>query len=286
MILLTGITGTTGKQILDLFCEQNIPVRAMVRDLDKVKDLSVPGLVLVQGDLEDETSIENAMNGVDKAFLLMSNVEQQLAIEKRFIDVAKKVGVSHLVKLSASGADASSPALLKRYHGEAEEYLAQSGIGFTNVRPNFYMQNMLQCAASIKAEDKFYLPFRNGRTGVTAVADVAEFIVTILSESGHEGITYDVTGPEVLSFYDLAAQMSEVLGREIAYVDLPAEEFSSQLLNWGTSEWYVKAVSELFGLIAQDQGTLVTDTFEKVCAKAPRSFRQFMQQHAAAFTKG
>ena len=286
MILLTGITGTTGKQILDLFCKRNIPVRAMVRDLDKVKDLSETGLEIVQGDLEDEISIENAMNGVDKAFLLMPNVEQQLANEKRFIDVAKKVGVSQLVKLSASGADASSPALLKRYHGEAEEYLAQSGIGFTNVRPNFYMQNMLQCAASIKAEDKFYLPFRNGRTGVTAVADVAEFIVTILSEAGHDGKTYDVTGPAVLSFYDLAAQMSEVLGREITYVDLPAEEFSSQLLNWGTSEWYVKAVAELFGLIAQDQGTLVTDTFEKVCAKAPQSFSQFVQQHAVAFTKG
>lgn len=283
MILLTGITGTTGSKVLDLLSRKNVPVRALVRDPGKVNDLDLPGLEIVQGDLCDAAAIEKALQGVDRAFFLMANVEEQLANEKRFIDVAARVGKVHLVKLSASGADAKSPSLLKSYHGQAEEHLQGSGLPYTIVRPNFYMQNMLHCAPSIIAEDKFYLPFREGRTGITAVTNVAEFIVEVLTAAGHAGKTYDVTGPEILSFYDLAGQMSEVLGRTITYVDLPPQEFRSQLLNWGSSEWYVASVMDLFELIAEDRGASISDTYAKVCGKAPQSFRQFVQEHAAVF---
>ncbi len=283
MILLTGITGTCGRAILTVLGERQIPVRALVRDLDKVTDLSMPGLEIVQGDLEDESSIESALQGVDRAFLVMANSEQQLANEKRFIDVAKRREVSHLVKLSASGADVKSSALLKRVHGEAEEYLARSGMNYTHIRPNFFMQNILHCAASIVAEDRFYLPLGEGRTGIIDVADVADVVVTVLTESGHKGQTYYITGPEILSFYDLAEQMSEVLGRKITYVDLPAQEFRSQLLNWGSSDWYVNAVMALFELMAQDTAASVTDTCRELCGRAPRSFRSFVQQHRDIF---
>ncbi len=284
MILLTGITGTCGKAVLKVLCRQNIPVRAMVRDMQKVKDLSMPGLSLVQGDLEDESSIENALQGVDRAFLLMANVEQQLANEKRFIDVAKRLGVGHVVKLSASGADAKSSSVSKRYHGEAEDYLAQSGIAYTHVRPNFFMQNMLNCAASVAAEDKFYLPMGTGRTGAIDVLDVADVVAATLTEAGHEGQTWYITGPELLSFNDMAEQMSEELGRAIHYVDMPAEEFSKQLRNWGSSDWYVDAVTDLFGLLAQDSAATVTDSYQQICARPPRTFRQFIQRHAQLFT--
>jgi uncharacterized protein YbjT (DUF2867 family) len=284
MILLTGITGTTGKQVLKLLSGKNVPLRALVRDPDKLGELSVSNIEIIQGDLEDEVAVENALKGVDKAFLLMANVEQQLENEKRFIDVASRLNISHLVKLSASGADSNSAVALKRYHGESEEYLAQSGLGYTSIRPDFYMQNMLHSAGSIVAEDRFYLPFRKGETACIDVSDVAAFVAAILTEAGHEGKTYYITGPEIFSFYDLAAQMSDVLDREITYVDLPAEEFRSQLLNWGSSDWYVNAVMDMFELIAQGKGAQITDTFQKVIGRAPRPFRQFVQDHAAVFS--
>lgn len=284
MILLTGITGTTGSQVLQVLSSKDITLRAMVRDPEKVKDISIPKLEIVQGDFEDEASLENALQGVDKAFMLMPNIEEQLNNEKRFVDVAKKLDVSHLVKLSASGADANSKALLKSYHGKSEEHIAQSGLGYTSIRPNYYMQNMLHCAASVIAEDKFYLPMRGGRTGIIDVQDVAEFIAEVLTGSGHERQTYYITGPEILSFTELAEQMSEVLERGISYVDIPADDFCHQLRSWGTDDWYVDAVSNLFEFIARDDGAKVTNTFAEICGKAPRSFNQFIRQHAAVFS--
>ncbi len=284
MILLTGITGTTGSQLLQVLANKNIPLRAMVRDPEKVKELSIPQLEIVQGDFEDEDSLEIALQGVEKAFMLMPNIEEQLNNEKRFVDVAKKLDVSHVVKLSASGADVNSQALLKSYHGQSEEYLAQSGVGYTSIRPNFYMQNMLNCAASVLAEDKFYLPMRSGRTGIIDVQDVAEFIGEILTGSGHEGQTYYITGPEILSFAELGEHMSKVLDREISYIDIPPEDFCSQLRNWGSSDWYVNAVTDLFELIASDDCAKITNAFEEICGKPPRSYRQFVEQHAAVFS--
>jgi len=283
MILLTGITGTTGSKVIDLLSKKNVPVRALVRDKNKVKDLSFEGLEIVEGDLEDESSIENAMTGVDKAFLVMANVEEQLDNEKRFIDVAKRLNISHLVKLSASNAEAGSSIPLKRYHGDAEQYLAGSGLGYTNIRPNYFMQNMMHSAATIVAESKFYLPFAKGRTGIIDVADVATFIVEVLTGSDHNGQTYDISGSEILSFYDLAEQMSSVLGREITYIDVPLEDFRNELKNWSSSEWYVNAVMDQFALTAQDKGAHITDTFEKVTGQKPRLFTEFVSEHAAVF---
>jgi uncharacterized protein YbjT (DUF2867 family) len=284
MILLTGITGKTGAMVMDLLCKKDVPLRALVRDKNKVKDLEKPGLEIVEGDLADEASIETAMQGVDKAFLMMSNVEEQLEHEIRFIDVAKRLNIGHVVKLSASNAEAGSDIELKRYHGDAEQHLAQSGLAYTNIRPNYFMQNMLHAAASICAEDKFYLPFEKGRVGIIDVEDVASFIVEVLTGSGHDGQTYDIAGSEILSFYDIAEQMSTVLGRPINYIDVPPDSFSDELKKWSSSEWFVTAVMQQFALTAADKGAMTCDTFEKVVGRAPRKFSQFVEEHAAAFS--
>lgn len=284
MILLTGVTGTTGSLLLEALKNKDIPMRAIMRDPSKLDNSAIANLEIVQGDFDDEASLEKAMSGVDKAFMVMPNVEEQLENEKRFIDVAKKTGVGHLVKLSASGANAASHALLKNYHGIAEDYLAASGLIYTSVRPNFYMQNMLNCAASINAENKFYLPMRDGATGLIDVADVAEFLVEVLTGTGHENKTHFITGPEILSFSELATQMSEVLERQIEYVDIPPQAFCDELRKWGTSDWYVAAVTDLFELTASNEGAKKTDTFAEICGHAPRSFRDFLQTHKDVFS--
>ena len=284
MILLTGVTGTTGSLLLNALKNKNVAMRAMLRDPDKLKDADIPGLEIVQGDYEDEASLEKAMQGVDRAFMLMPNIEQQLVNEKRFVDVARRVGVGHLVKLSASKADANSPAKLKSYHGQAEEYMAESGLTYTSVRPNFYMQNMLHSIPTIAADNKFFLPMRDGGVGLIDVEDVAEFLAHVLTEDGHENKIHFITGSEVLSFSDIAQQMSDALGREISYIDIPAEDFSAQLRQFGTDEWYVDAVKDLFELIASGDGASTTDTFAEVCGRAPVTFRQFMEKHKAAFS--
>ena len=124
---------------------------------------------------------------------------------------------------------------------------------------------------------------REGATGLIDVADVAEFLVEVLTGEGHENKTHFITGPEILSFTDLATQLSEVLGREIEYVDVPPQAFCDELRKWGTSEWYVDAVTDLFELTASNEGAKKTDTFSEICGHSPRSFREFLQIHKGVF---
>ncbi len=284
MILLTGITGTTGSLLLQELSGKGIPLRATVRNPDKVKDLSIPGLEIVTGDFEDSASIEAALDGVDKAFMMMSNSPNQLECEKRFIDAAVKCNTGHLVKLSASSSQKDTAALLKKFHAESEEYLANSGLTWTSVRPNYYMQNNFASAQTIVADDKIFLPMGKGRVGAIDVRDVATFLAAVLTGSGHESKTYYITGSEILSFADMASQMSEVLGREIQYIDIPPEEFSKVLLSFGVDEWYVGALCDLFYHTARDDGARVTETFTEVTGQAPISFRDFVRDHAQVFT--
>jgi uncharacterized protein YbjT (DUF2867 family) len=283
MILLTGITGKTGAQVLRALSGRGLPLRALVRDPDAAQRVAAPHIELVQGDFGDAGSLEKAMRGVDRAFMVMPNAETQLQNEMRFVDAARTAGVTRLVKLSASGADANAAALLKKYHGRSEAYLARSGLAYTVVRPNFYMQNLLQCARSIAADNQFRLPMGAGRTGLIDVRDVGEFVASVLTGSGHDGQTYYITGPEILSFGELAQQMSDALGRPIEYIDIPAREFGNGLRAAGVSEWYIDAVADLFEIIANDGGARTTATFEEVCGRPPASFRQFVQRHAADF---
>ena len=286
MILFTGLTGAVGTEILKLLPEFDIQARGLIRDPAKAAALEDAGVEVVTGDLADPNDVREALQGCDKAFLLMANAREQLDLEKDFVDAARAAGVDYLVKMSANGANSNSTSLLKRYHGDAEQYIRESGLGYTLVRPNFFMQNMLHITGTIVAEDKFYMPMRDGQVGIIDVRDVARFILAVLTGSGHDGETYEITGPELVSFHDIAAQLSEVMGREISYVDVPAEDFKQSLAHWVPDEWYVDTVSEMFELTAQGRGALLTDNYTRVTGREPATLGRFFRDYSASFEKG
>ncbi len=285
MILFTGLTGAVGTEIVKVLPEYGIRARGLVRNLDRAEAIRQAGVEVVGGDLEDRDVVNAALRGCDRAFLLMANSRQQLELEKGFVDAAVEAGVGHVVKMSANGADSNSTALLKRYHGDAEQYIRESGLRYTLIRPNFFMQNMLHIAGSIVAEDKFHMPMRDGQVGIIDVRDVARFILDVLTRPGHEDKTYEITGPELVSFHDIASQLSEVMGREIRYIDQPAAEFKQSLLQWVPDDWYVETVSELFELIAQGSGALLNDEYTQVTGRAPTTLRQFFRDYSSFFEK-
>ena len=286
MILFTGLTGAVGTEILKLLPDYEIQARGLIRDSGKADALKDAGVEMVCGDLADSAAVAEALQGCDKAFLLMANAREQLDLEKGFVDAARAAGVGHLVKMSANGANSNSTSLLKRYHGDAEQYIRESGLGYTLVRPNFFMQNMLHITGTIVAEDKFYMPMRDGQVGIIDVRDVARFVLDVLTGSGHDGETYEITGPELVSFHDIAVQLSGVMGREISYIDVPAADFKQSLAHWVPDEWYVETVSEMFELTAQGRGALLNDNYTRVTGRAPTSLGQFFRDYASFFEKG
>lgn len=284
MILLTGVTGKTGGASVQALLKKGVPLRAIVRNAEKAAGLKAAGVELVVGDVSDRTVLEKALAGVDKAFMTLPNGEHQLDMEKQFIDIAKAQGVKHLVKMSSMEAvpDARSP--IAKIHFEAGEYLKKSGLAWTLMQPNYFMQNFLASAGTIKAQGKFFLPMAQGKTVMNDTRDIGACVAAVLTGSGHEGLAYEITGPEVLGFADAAERFTKVLGRKIEYVYVPMDSYRQTLAKFLTNEWHLNAVCALFQEIADGHDWRVTDGVQKLTGKAPIPLEQFIRDHEAAFS--
>ena len=282
MILLTGVTGKIGGETAKQLVAKGASLRALVRDEAKAADLKAAGVELIVGDIADAETVRKAMDGVEKAFLLLPNGEQQLAWEKQFTDLAVESGVKHLVKMSSMEAVADAETPIPQAHWASEEYIRASGLDWTMVKPNFFMQNLLASAGTIKEQRKFFLPMGEGTTGMADARDIGAVCAEVLTGEGHVGQSYEITGPEVLSFYDAAERFSEVLGETVEYVAMPMEAFRERMTGI-LVPWHLNAVCELFREIAEIGLDHTTSTFKELIGRDPISLSQFVEDHAAAF---
>lgn len=282
MILLTGVTGKTGGETARQLLAKGARLRAIVRNEAKAADLKAAGVELVVGDVADAETVRRALKGVEKAFLTLPNGRNQEAQEKQFADLAVAAGVQHLVKMSSMEAVAHAETPIPKAHWAVEEYIRASGIGWTMVKPNFFMQNLLSSAAGIKANRKFSLPMGNGTTGMADIRDIAAVCAEVLTGKGHAGKSYEITGPEVLTFHDVADRFTAVLGEKVEYVPMPTDQFRERMKNV-LEPWHLNAVCELFREIAEIGLDHTTDTFRQLMGREPRSVTQFIQDHVALF---
>jgi uncharacterized protein YbjT (DUF2867 family) len=284
MLLLTGVTGKTGGASAQALLKKGVPLRAIVRNAEKAAALKAAGVELVIGDVTDRAVLEKAMAGVDKALMVCPNGEKQLDIEKQFVDVAKQAGVKHIVKMSSMEATPTAKVPIAKIHYASEQYLQQSGLDWTMIKPNFFMQNFLGSAGTIKEQGKFFLPMGQGKTVMIDTRDVGACVAAAMTGTGHAGQAYELSGPEVLSFADAAARMSTALGRTIQYVPVPMDSYRQTLARFLTSEWHLNAVCALFQEIADGQPLHLTENVKKLTGKAPTSLEQFIRDHQAVFT--
>jgi uncharacterized protein YbjT (DUF2867 family) len=284
MILVTGATGKCGSAAAKELLKKGEVIRVLVRDEAKAMDLlKAGGADIVVGDISQQADIDGALAGCEKALLLLPNSEQQLELEKMFIERAKAAGVKHIVKLSSMEAVADTQLPIPAIHWAAEEYLRASGLDWTMIKPSFFMQNLLGNAVTIKSMQKFFLPLGKGKTGMIDCRDIGAVICEALTGTGHESESYEITGPELLDFYQVADHFSEVLGHKIEYVDQPPEAFREQLSQFLASEWHLNAVCALFGEIAKGGLGHTTDTVRELLGRKPIPLQQFVRNHAAAF---
>ena len=282
MIFLTGVTGKIGGETAKQLIAKGASLRALVRDEAKAADLKAAGVELVVGDIADADAVNKGMDGAEKAFLLLPNGEHQLAWEKQFTDLAAAVGVKHLVKMSSMEAVADAETPIPQAHWASEEYIRASGLDWTMVKPNFFMQNLLTSAGTIKEQRKFFLPMGEGTTGMADGRDIGAVCAEVLTGEGHAGQSYEITGPEVVSFFDVADRFSAVLGEKVEYIPLPMEQFREKMTGI-LVPWHLNAVCELFREIAEIGLDHTTDTFKELIGCDPRSLKQFIEDHVALF---
>jgi len=282
MILLTGSTGSVGLSLAKLLSQRGIEYRAMVRDVAKASALDLAGVEWVQGDFQDTESLRQSLDGVDRVFLLAPPVENIDRIEATFLDIAAACGVRYVVNLSAVGAGLGVPHRFGQWHGQTEKYLRESEFDFTILRPNFFMQNLLTMTSMIQ-QGTLYVPAGEGKAPFVDVRDIAAVAATCLTETGHEGKTYDVTGPVSIGYSDIAATLTHVLGRTINYVDIPVEAAKASMLEMGMPAWLVDALNELNAGLKENRFGLVTNVVSEVGHKIPIDLDSFVRDHVASF---
>jgi uncharacterized protein YbjT (DUF2867 family) len=283
MILVTGATGKTGREVVRGLLAAGEPVRAFVRDVDRARATLGPGIDLRRGDLDDPASVAAALADVEKVFLASPPDPRQVEQQGRAVELAQAAGVRHIVKLSALGAAQDSPVSFGRWHRRTELQIQESGIAYTHLRPHFFMQNTLAYGASIAADGCIYAPMKNGRISLVDCSDAAGVAVAALTQPGHEGKIYDITGPEALSFTEIAGTIGEVIGREVRYVEVPPVEAEKQMIAAGYPNWLADAMNALFRLFADGHGSTVTSSVADATGRPARNYATFVRQHADWF---
>jgi uncharacterized protein YbjT (DUF2867 family) len=258
-------------------------VRALVRDPAKGLSLKGPTIELAAGDFDRPETLEAALQGVEKAFLLTPIAERFVQWQRAFIEGAQRANVKHLVKFSGMGAHARSESELLRLHAETDDLLRNSGVPFTILQPNSFHENILSSAGTIKMQGKFYWPLKTARQSTVDIRDISAVAAKVFTSPGHEGKTYVITGPEALTFQQVAEALSAVLGRKIDYLDVPIAAAADGMRKSGMPEWDVRMVSGLLSCFASGAAASVSDTIPRLLGRAAISFEQFARDLRAAF---
>jgi uncharacterized protein YbjT (DUF2867 family) len=282
MILLTGATGTSGVEIVRALLGLGEATRVLARDPEKAARLVGDDVEITRGDFNDPASIDAALEGIDVALLLTPPTPDTVVVQQGFVDAAKRAGVERVVKFSAVGAAPGAAHRFGDWHGRVEKYIEGSGLAWTHLRPNFFMQNLLGMAGMIQG-GTIYMPTSQGKAPFVDVRDIAAVAAHVLAEGGHEGKIYDITGPEALAYDDVAATFSRVLGRPVNYVDVPAAAAKQGMMQAGMPDWLADAINELSEQMKLGNLATVTDAVERVGKKRPVTLEQFVRENAAAF---
>lgn len=274
MVVLTGATGNVGTELLRLLSERGAAVRAVSRR--PPRDSPPAGVRWITADLADRESLPAALEGADRLFLLTGNVENAVRLQKNAIEAASAAGVRHVVKLSALGASDHSTSVIGVWHHNVERTLAESGVEWTILRPHVFMQNVLDQREAIRSERTLRSPSGEARLPMIDARDIAAVAAMALTEPGHEGRRYTLTGAEPISWREAAAILSDLLGTEVAYVPESEDEAWRRLHGAGLPPWLVAAQLELARYQRRGGGTdIVTGTVQAVTGRPPRSFREF-----------
>lgn len=283
-LLITGTTGSVGTQLVKKLLNMNVSFRAFVRNKDQGDLIAgLPQAEIAIGDLSDTNSLDQALQGIEKAFLLTNSSEHAEELQLNFINAAHKAGVKHIVKLSQIAADEASPVRFLRYHAVVENRIKELGINYTFLRANLFMQGLIAFGHSIKYESQFFGSLGNASVSAVDIRDIAEVATKVLTEPGHENKIYDITGPESITHFQMAEIFSRILETKITYVDLNTEQIHEALTATGFPKWQIEGLIEDYAHYARGEASEVFDTVHHITGKSAITFEQFVHDYKEFF---
>ncbi len=259
-------------------------VRALVRSESKAEALRDQGVEVFIGDFTDDAVLDQAIAGVDRIFSLTPPNADQVEQANAITAAAQRSPTKpHVVLLSGWKSSTSAPAVVSAQHGEIDVVLRASGLPVTFLKPTFFMQNTLMGASSVGDQGNLYHAIGDGRLGMIDARDVADVAVEVLTSDGHEGKGYTLTGPESITHAQLAEQLSEVVGKDVKAVNVPAEAAEQSMIDMGFPEWIAGALAEYSVVFSNNYGDFVTDDVQNITGNPARTFLEFARDFVDAF---
>jgi uncharacterized protein YbjT (DUF2867 family) len=282
MILVIGSSGTVGSEVVRQARQAGADVRALVRSPEKGADAEAAGAELAVGDCADPASLDAALGGVDHVFIVLPGAPDQVALETNAIEAVQRAGGAHVVKLSVMGADPSAPVRFGASHGAVEQVLADSGLPHTVLRPTDFMQNVFGWAGTLRS-GQVYTPTPDAQIASIDVRDIAAVAVTALTQPGHEGKAYALTGPEALTRREQVTVLAAAAGVEAEVVEVTNEQARDAMLGAGFPEYAVGGLIELNEHVYEPgYASTVADGVREATGHEPRSWEEFARDHAEA----
>ncbi|WP_135302189.1 SDR family oxidoreductase [Haloarcula amylovorans] len=274
-VLVTGATGTVGSALRDELADRDAVVRAATR----TPPGDGPADEWVAFDFAKPETWGAALEGADALFLLRPPDLSRVRQVREFVDAATRVGVEHCAVLSVLGAE-RNPLLP---HRRIERHIESSGLSYTHLRPSFFTQNLLEVHGDALTRGEIAVPAGDGETSFVDARDVGAVAATVLTEPGHEDTAYDLTGPEALTYDEVAAIASEVLGRSIEYTRPSLPRFVVGQVRRDRPPAFALVMSGIYTTARLGLAGRVTDDVARVLGREPRSVRTFFEDYAPEF---
>lgn len=278
MICVTGASGTLSSEIIRRLVS---PFRAAYFSLERAERARAAGIESVVIDYNAPETLRQAFRGCDTLFLLGPNALNQTELELNAVAAAKAVGVRRIVKQSVMGA-AEEAYSLARIHRPVEKAIEASGMAWTFLRPNSFMQNAVTFMAhTIRAEGAFYSASGEARISHVDVRDLAAVAVQALIGPDGQGKTYTLTGPEAMSYDDMAEELSRTLGRTIRHINLAPADLKAGMLAEGMPDAIADRMLDLERYFRENHASRITDDIRRVTGREPRRFAAYVRETAA-----
>ncbi|MGH9251916.1 MAG: SDR family oxidoreductase [Acidimicrobiales bacterium] len=282
-LAVTGSTGRLGGRVARRLAAAGVAQRLIVRDPTRAPRLD--GAEVVQAEYGDADTARRALDGIAHLFMVSAAESRDRVLQHRtFVDAAAAAGVEHVVYVSFYGAAPEATFTLARHHWATEEHIRATGLQWTFLRDNLYMDFF---PAMVGADGAIRGPAGDGRVAAVAQDDIADVAVAVLGQpSGHEGTTYDITGPEALSLAEVAEKISLVSGRAVTYVPETLDEAYASRASYHAPRWQVDAWVSTYTAIAANELRGVSDVVHRVAGHAPISLDDLLAARRDALSFG
>lgn len=282
MIVVTGASGNVGQHVVEALARQGHPVRALSRTPRQTADKGQ--VEWLQADFTDAASLRRALQGASRVVLISPAHRDMRVHQQAVVDAAAQAGVQRIAKLSGLGAGPQAPIRLAQAHYAIEQGIVDTGIAYSFVRPNLFMQVLLGSAQSIVSDGVIGAPTGNGAISFIDARDVADCLATEVLRDDQSNVVCEITGPQALTYAHVAEVLAQVAQRDVRHADVSPAQARAGMTESGMDPWLADAFVELFDIYRAGHGAAVLSmAVEATCGHPARSLAHFARDHASQF---